>query len=300
MGLRIISAFVIVGFFLSGCTYVDAQGAGNGPYPVHASNSSAQKLLWPINCTVGVDCSVLYPDVDGDGRAYCGTPSYAGHEGTDIMISWESMDSGMDVYSAMDGRVLWVFDGKYDRCTNYGLPFGIKTTDNPDCDDPAGPAQPGTSSGYRVCTPAGDYCNADLKAAGKPCFWCFDGGNVVVILHANGTGNPGIFATRYDHLKNGSILVKPGDYVAAGQKIAEAGSAGRTGGPHLHFEVWSDYYKPIDPWSPSDSSRGSDFSPVRKVDHSHCCASRSSGPLVDASTSRSCGPEGSLWQYEKG
>ncbi len=75
-----------------------------------------------------------------------------------------------------------------------------------------------------------------------------------MILHANSTSdmnNPGIFATRYDHLKNGSILVKPGDYVVAGQKIAEVGSAGRTSGPHLHFEVWSDYYKPIDPWSAS-------------------------------------------------
>ena len=238
-------------------------------YPVHASNFSTQKLLWPIDCKIGVNCSVLYPDIDGDGKASCGSPGYAGHEGTDIVISWESMDKGVDVYAAMDGRVLWVFDGKYDRCENFGMPLGIKITDNPDCNDPTEPPRPGTSSGYRVCTDGGDYCNAALKAEGKTsnvrCFWCFDGGNVVVILHTNSTSdmnNSRIFATRYDHLKNGSILVKPGDYVVAGQNIAEVGSAGRTSGPHLHIEVWSDYYKPIDPWPPS------------------------------------CGPNESLWQYE--
>ncbi len=267
MKLKIVSAFIILGIFLFGCVYVNTQDTSNRAYPVRASNSSEQKLLWPVDCKVGVDCSVLYPDIDGDGKAYCGTPAYVGHEGTDIVISWESMDRGVDVYSAMDGRVLWVFDGKYDRCTNFGLPLGVKTTDNPDCNEPAGPNKPGTSSGYRVCTEGGDYCNAALKSEGKTprCFWCFDGGNVVVILHANSTSNmnnAGIFATRYDHLKNGSILVKPGDYVVAGQKIAEVGSAGRPSGPHLHFEVWSDYYKPIDPWSPS------------------------------------CGPNESLWQYE--
>ena len=265
MELKIVSALVILGILLFGCAYVNVQDSSNRAYPARASNSSAQKLLWPIDCKVGVDCSVLYPDIDGDGKADCGTAAYAGHEGTDISISWESMDRGVGVYAAMAGRVLWVFDGKYDRCVSFGLPLGIGATSNPDCSDPVGPAKPGTSSGYRVCTGGGDYCNAGLKAQGKPCFWCFDGGNVVVILHANSTsdmGNQKVFATRYDHLKNGSILVKPGDYVAAGQKIAEAGSAGKASGPHLHFEVWSDYYKPIDPWSPS------------------------------------CGPDGSLWQYE--
>jgi len=49
----------------------------------------------------------------------------------------------------------------------------------------------------------------------------FAGGNVIVILY---DGVPGVFATRYDHLKQGSVLVKPGDRVVRGQVIAEVGA----------------------------------------------------------------------------
>jgi murein DD-endopeptidase MepM/ murein hydrolase activator NlpD len=41
--------------------------------------------------------------------------------------------------------------------------------------------------------------------------------------------------TKYGHLSK--ILVKKGQYVKRGQKIALVGDSGRTTGPHLHYEV---------------------------------------------------------------
>ncbi|MBN2191708.1 MAG: M23 family metallopeptidase [Polyangiaceae bacterium] len=58
---------------------------------------------------------------------------------------------------------------------------------------------------------------------------------MVVIRHPVGSV---AFATRYDHLRNGSIVVEPGQIVRRGDKIAEVGSAGNSTGPHLRFEVW--------------------------------------------------------------
>jgi tRNA A-37 threonylcarbamoyl transferase component Bud32 len=41
------------------------------------------------------------------------------------------------------------------------------------------------------------------------------------------------------HLQKGSVLVKEGDAVRAGQPIAKSGNSGNTSGPHLHLQVQS-------------------------------------------------------------
>jgi hypothetical protein len=41
----------------------------------------------------------------------------------------------------------------------------------------------------------------------------------------------------YEHLKPGSIIVKPGQKVKKGQAIASIGFTGQTTGPHLHFHI---------------------------------------------------------------
>ena len=57
-------------------------------------------------------------------------------------------------------------------------------------------------------------------------------GQLVEINHGNG------LSTRYGHCKE--ILVKVGDKVAQGDKIALMGSSGRSTGPHVHYEVLKD------------------------------------------------------------
>jgi hypothetical protein len=57
------------------------------------------------------------------------------------------------------------------------------------------------------------------------------GGNSVIVDHGDGE------YSLYAHLQPGSIKVKPGDRVAAGQPIARRGSSGNTTEPHLHFQL---------------------------------------------------------------
>ena len=79
----------------------------------------------------------------------------------------------------------------------------------------------GVSSGNNVVS-----ANAGkvIKAA-----WNNSYGYMVMVDHGGG------IVTLYAH--NSKLLVKTGDVVTRGQKIALSGSTGMSTGPHLHFEV---------------------------------------------------------------
>jgi len=63
-------------------------------------------------------------------------------------------------------------------------------------------------------------------------------GNYVILDHQNG------FSTVYAHCSK--LLVKEGEPIQKGQKIALVGSTGAATGPHLHFEVRQDEIR-LDP-----------------------------------------------------
>lgn len=65
----------------------------------------------------------------------------------------------------------------------------------------------------------------EIKAQTKEC------GNGVFLDHGNG------LRTIYCHLKKGSLVVKRGQKVKAGQKLAQVGQSGFSEFPHLHFGV---------------------------------------------------------------
>ncbi|MDF7680895.1 murein DD-endopeptidase MepM [Enterobacteriaceae bacterium ESL0689] len=55
-------------------------------------------------------------------------------------------------------------------------------------------------------------------------------GNYIALRHGRS------YTTRYMHLNQ--LLVKPGQKVKRGDRIALSGNTGRSTGPHLHYEVW--------------------------------------------------------------
>lgn len=58
-------------------------------------------------------------------------------------------------------------------------------------------------------------------------------GNCVVIDHGNSE-----YSVMF-HMQQGSVLVKVGDRVAAGQVIGKLGNSGDSFGPHLHYQLQS-------------------------------------------------------------
>ncbi len=56
-----------------------------------------------------------------------------------------------------------------------------------------------------------------------------DYGQTVIVKHA------GHFRTVYAHASR--TLVRKGEFVERGQRIALVGTTGRSSGPHLHFEI---------------------------------------------------------------
>lgn len=85
-----------------------------------------------------------------------------------------------------------------------------------------------------------------IRAPGAPSVAGQECGNGVVIDHGDG------WETQYCHVARGSVRVKVGDAVAAGQPLAHVGLSGDTEFPHLHFTV-RHAGQVVDPFAPDMS-----------------------------------------------
>ena len=83
--------------------------------------------------------------------------------------------------------------------------------------------------GIDWATPVGTAVWASSAGVVSRAGWGSGYGYVVYIEHADGR------QTRYGHLSK--VLVKPGQHVKQGEKIALSGNTGRSTGAHLHFEI---------------------------------------------------------------
>ena len=83
----------------------------------------------------------------------------------------------------------------------------------------------------------------------NPMYWDYT--NFIVIMHSNGE------YSRYDHLSYHSAMVKVGQHVRAGEKIARVGTTGYTYLPHLHFQVF--VVIGINGWTDIDTLEVEDF-----------------------------------------
>ncbi|MQQ09478.1 peptidoglycan DD-metalloendopeptidase family protein [Epibacterium sp. SM1979] len=99
-------------------------------------------------------------------------------------------------------------------------------------------AAPGVVAGVRNSMVDQRYTDAHAdQIQGREC------GNGVVLKHNDG------WETQYCHLKQGSVLVEPGQTVAAGTPLGEIGLSGQTQFPHLHLSVRKNGAV-VDPFTP--------------------------------------------------
>ncbi len=78
------------------------------------------RFIMPLKGTPGKDFFINYyvdhDSTDGFYNVFCNKQTYNGHRGTDLILrNFKTMDSGVFIYAAADGRVFEVDDGHYDR-----------------------------------------------------------------------------------------------------------------------------------------------------------------------------------------
>ncbi len=143
------------------------------------------------------------------------------------------------VYPDMDGSEKWkdYKGGTRTYNTHGGTDFVIKNQKKMYSRVPVVAAANGKVIGTR-----NGVRDINVKKIGKSAVDKIECGNRVAIYHGRG------LLTDYCHMLNGSIAVKKGDYVKAGEVLGYVGMSGLTETPHLHFGVQYKNKK-IDPFT---------------------------------------------------
>jgi murein DD-endopeptidase MepM/ murein hydrolase activator NlpD len=97
-------------------------------------------------------------------------------------------------------------------------------------------AAPGTVRAIRDEMP-----DVNVRVLGREAIAGREAGNAVVLRHGDD------WETQYSHLRLGSVRVRPGGVVKAGDVLGVIGLSGNTEFPHLHFEVRYQG-EPVDPF----------------------------------------------------
>lgn len=94
-----------------------------------------------------------------------------------------------------------------------------------------------------------DMPDVSVKTTGVAAVKGQECGNGLVINHGGG------LVTQYCHMRQGSLVVKPGQTVRRGQALGQVGLSGLTEYPHLHFTVRQGNAV-IDPFAPDPGTGG--------------------------------------------
>ena len=105
-------------------------------------------------------------------------------------------------------------------------------------------AAPGTVVGARDGEP-----DVSVRERGRENLDGRDAGNGVRVVHGGG------WETQYSHLKRGSVRVKAGQRIEAGEVLGLVGLSGNTEFPHLDFVV-RHRMRAIDPFAPQPAAQG--------------------------------------------
>jgi len=122
-----------------------------------------------------------------------------------------------------------------------GVDFRVRTLADMDAGVAVVAAAPG-----RVLRVRDGMPDQSVRVAGSAGLEGRQAGNAVVIDHGDG------WHTQYSHLREGSVTVRPGEPVRAGQPLGKIGMSGNAEFPHVHFEVRYKN-KTIDPFMLDDT-----------------------------------------------